>query len=41
MQLRTLLAAVLTLACLALGGCREHNEPLKPIAGATGTTQVS
>ncbi|MEM8514092.1 ABC-type uncharacterized transport system auxiliary subunit [Massilia sp. MP_M2] len=34
MQLRTLSATVLTLACLMLGGCREHNAPAQPIAPA-------
>lgn len=29
---RRILAATLTLGCLLLGGCREHNEPVKPIA---------
>jgi len=32
MQLRTYCAAVLTIACLMLGGCREHNAPAQPIA---------
>lgn len=32
MQPRTISAAVLTLACLLLGGCREHNAPAQPIA---------
>lgn len=26
------LAAALALACLSLAGCRDHNEPVKPIA---------
>jgi ABC-type uncharacterized transport system auxiliary subunit len=34
MQLRTYSAAVLTIACLMLGGCREHNAPAQPIAPA-------
>jgi len=34
MQLRTCSAAVLTIACLLLGGCREHNGPAQPIAPA-------
>jgi len=34
MQPRTYCAAVLTLACLMLGGCREHNAPAQPIAPA-------
>lgn len=25
-------AAALAASCLLLGGCREHNEPVKPIA---------
>jgi predicted component of type VI protein secretion system len=29
---RRILAAALTAGCLLLGGCREHNEPVKPIA---------
>lgn len=29
---RRILAAALATACLLLGGCREHNEPVKPIA---------
>jgi hypothetical protein len=29
---RRILAAALTTGCLLLGGCREHNEPVKPIA---------
>lgn len=32
MQARRIAAAALTLGCLLLGGCREHNEPVKPIA---------
>jgi hypothetical protein len=32
MHPRRIFAAALTLACLSLGGCREHNEPVKPIA---------
>ena len=32
MQPRRILAATLAMACLLLGGCREHNEPVKPIA---------
>lgn len=32
MQARRIVAAALTLGCLVLGGCREHNEPVKPIA---------
>ncbi|MEW7849867.1 hypothetical protein AB2N08_14315 [Massilia aurea] len=44
MQLRTLSAAALAVVCLALGGCREHNEPVKPITdlstGATVTAQT-
>lgn len=32
MQARRIVAAALTLGCLILGGCREHNEPVKPIA---------
>jgi hypothetical protein len=28
---RRILAAALTVSCLLLGGCREHNEPVKPI----------
>jgi hypothetical protein len=31
MQMRTLSAAALTVACLVLGGCREYNDPVKPI----------
>jgi hypothetical protein len=34
MQLRTYSAAVLTIVCLLLGGCREHNAPAQPIAPA-------
>ena len=42
MQLRTFSAAALTVACLVLGGCREHNEPLKPIADlSTSTVSVN
>jgi hypothetical protein len=41
MQLRTFTAAALTVACLVLGGCREHNEPVKPIADlSTSATLV-
>jgi len=32
MQPRHVLTAALAVACLALSGCREHNEPVKPIA---------
>lgn len=32
MQRRIVPAAALILACLSLGACREHNEPVKPIA---------
>ena len=32
MQPRLILSAALAVACLSLGGCREHNEPVKPIA---------
>jgi len=32
MQRRVLPAAALILACLSLAACREHNEPVKPIA---------
>ncbi len=32
MQSRHVLTAALAVACLALSGCREHNEPVKPIA---------
>lgn len=39
MHVRHLLAAALTLACLALGGCREHNEPAKPIATPAASAQ--
>ena len=38
MQLRTLSAAAVTVACLVLGGCREQNEPVKPIAGLSAST---
>lgn len=31
-HLSRLAAAVLAMSCLLLGGCREHNEPVKPIA---------
>jgi hypothetical protein len=42
MQLRTFFAAALSVACLVLGGCREHNEPVKPIADlSTSATVVS
>ena len=42
MPMRTLPAAALTLICLVLGGCREHNEPAKPIAGpASSSTSVA
>jgi len=34
MQLRTYCSAVLSIACLLLGGCREHNGPAQPIAPA-------
>jgi hypothetical protein len=37
-QLRTLSAAALTVACLVLGGCREHNEPVKPITDLSANT---
>lgn len=39
MQVRRLFAAALTLGCLLLGGCREHNEPVKPIAPASAPAQ--
>lgn len=32
MSSRRILAAALSASCLLLGGCREHNEPVKPIA---------
>ncbi len=32
MHPRRILAAALATSCLLLGGCREHNEPVKPIA---------
>jgi len=38
MPLRTLPATALTLICLVLGGCRQHNEPVKPIAGLTSNS---
>jgi hypothetical protein len=31
-RLSRLGAAALAASCLLLGGCREHNEPVKPIA---------
>jgi len=31
-HLSRLAAAALAVSCLMLGGCREHNEPVKPIA---------
>lgn len=31
--------AALALACLALAGCREHNEPVKPIAAVAAAGQ--
>jgi len=34
MQARIILLTALTLGTLLLGGCREHNEPVKPIAPA-------
>ena len=39
MHARHVLAAALTLGTLLLGGCREHNEPVKPIAPASAATQ--
>ncbi|MEH6436019.1 hypothetical protein [Massilia sp. DD77] len=32
MQPRHVLSAALAIVCLTLAGCREHNEPVKPIA---------
>jgi hypothetical protein len=31
-HLSRLATAALAMSCLLLGGCREHNEPVKPIA---------
>lgn len=31
-HLSRLASAVLAVGCMLLGGCREHNEPVKPIA---------
>jgi len=39
MQARNILFTALTLGTLLLGGCREHNEPVKPIAPAGATAQ--
>lgn len=39
MQPGRMLAAALTLSCLVLGGCREHNEPVKPITDLSLSTQ--
>lgn len=39
MQPRRMLAAALTMTCLLLGGCREHNEPVKPIADLSLSVQ--
>lgn len=39
MQPRRMLAAALTMTCLLLGGCREHNEPVKPIADLSAAAQ--
>jgi hypothetical protein len=41
MQPRTISAAVLTLACLLLGGCREHNAPAQPIAHPSATAATT
>ncbi|WP_267876128.1 hypothetical protein [Massilia sp. ST3] len=32
MQARHILSIVLAVVCLSLSGCRQHNEPVKPIA---------
>jgi len=40
MHARRILAAALTLGTLLLGGCREHNEPVKPIAPASTSAQA-
>ena len=40
MHTRRIAAAALTLACLMLGGCRERNEPVKPIAGAVAAASA-
>lgn len=41
MQPRRILAAALTMSCLLLGGCREHNEPVKPIADLSLDVQAA
>lgn len=39
MRARTFFLTALTLGTLLLGGCREHNEPVKPIAPADAAAQ--
>jgi len=41
MQRRALPAAALILACLSLGACREHNEPVKPIADFSASVVIA
>lgn len=41
MQRRVLPAAALILACLSLAACREHNEPVKPIADLSGSVAIA
>lgn len=41
MQRRVLPAAALILACLSLAACREHNEPVKPIADLSASVAVA
>lgn len=36
-----LAAAALAMSCLLLGGCREHNEPVKPIADLAATAAAT
>lgn len=40
MSTRRLFAALLALVCLHVGGCREHNEPAKPITGQAGAVSA-
>lgn len=41
MQRRALPATALILVCLSLGACREHNEPVKPIADLSASVPVA
>lgn len=38
---RQCLPVVLATLCLVLGGCREHNEPAKPIADLSSASVIA